>query len=88
LLLVVHLGLVQRHGMSSSLHKRYNSGADTTAKEKFLEPRGAEPVTELLLRWRAGDQECLHRLLPKVEGELRRIAHRYMRMERLGQRLG
>jgi len=25
-------------------------------------------VTELLLRWRAGDQECLNRLLPQVEG--------------------
>ena len=46
-----------------------------------MEPMGPEPVTELLLRWRAGDQECLNRLLPQVEGELRRIAHRYMRME-------
>lgn len=42
----------------------------------------AETVTELLLRWRAGDQESLNRLLPRVEGELRRIAHRYMSMER------
>ena len=48
---------------------------------------GPEPVTELLLRWRAGDQECLQRLLPQVEGELRRIAHRYMRMERQGHTL-
>ena len=48
---------------------------------------GPEPVTELLLRWRAGDQECLNRLLPQVEGELRRIAHRYMRMERQGHTL-
>ncbi|HUO29510.1 MAG TPA: sigma-70 family RNA polymerase sigma factor [Bryobacteraceae bacterium] len=42
----------------------------------------AETVTELLLRWRAGDQESLNRLLPRMEGELRRIAHRYMSMER------
>ena len=49
---------------------------------KDLEPAESEPVTELLLRWRAGDQECLNRLLPLVESELRRIAHRYMRMER------
>ena len=48
---------------------------------------GAEPVTELLLRWRAGDQECLNRLLPQVEGELRRIARHYMRMEREGHTL-
>ncbi|HUE03359.1 MAG TPA: sigma-70 family RNA polymerase sigma factor [Bryobacteraceae bacterium] len=47
----------------------------------------AETVTELLLRWRAGDQECLNRLLPQVEGELRRIAHRYMGMERQGHTL-
>jgi len=52
-----------------------------------VEPTGPAPVTELLLRWRAGDQECLHRLLPQVEGELRRIAHRYMRMERQGHTL-
>jgi len=47
-----------------------------------LETRGSEPITELLLRWRAGDQECLNRLVPLVEHELRRIAHHYMRKER------
>ena len=47
----------------------------------------SEPVTEFLLRWRAGDQECLNRLLPQVEGELRRIARHYMRMEREGHTL-
>ena len=41
-----------------------------------------EPVTELLLRWKAGDRECLDRLIPHVEGELRRIAQRFMRTER------
>ncbi len=52
-----------------------------------METTGPEPVTQLLLRWRAGDQECLNQLLPMVEGELRRIAHRYMRMERQGHTL-
>ena len=52
-----------------------------------MEPTGCEPVTELLLRWRAGDGECLNRLLPQMEGELRRIAHRYMRLERPGHTL-
>lgn len=52
-----------------------------------MEPEKSEPVTELLLRWRAGDQECLNRLLPQVEGELRRIARHYMRMERQGHTL-
>ena len=45
------------------------------------------PVTELLLRWRAGDQDCLNQLVPLVEHELRRIAHHYMRMERQGHTL-
>ena len=52
-----------------------------------MEPTGPEPVTELLTRWRAGDRECLNQLVPLVEGELRRIAHRYMRMERRGHTL-
>jgi RNA polymerase sigma-70 factor (ECF subfamily) len=52
-----------------------------------VEPTEPEQVTELLLRWRAGDQECLNRLLPQVEGELRRIAHRYRRLEREGHTL-
>ena len=52
-----------------------------------METTGSEPITELLLRWRAGDQECLNRLVPLVEDELRRIAHRYMRKERPGHTL-
>jgi RNA polymerase sigma-70 factor (ECF subfamily) len=52
-----------------------------------VEPTGPEPVTELLTRWRAGDRECLNQLVPLVEGELRRIAHRYMRRERRGHTL-
>jgi len=52
-----------------------------------VEPTGPEPVTELLTRWRAGDRECLNQLVALVEVELRRIAHRYMRMERRGHTL-
>ncbi len=55
--------------------------------KKVTEPREQEPVTELLLRWRAGERECLNRLIPQVEGELRRIAQRYMRTEKLGHTL-
>ena len=46
-----------------------------------------EPVTQLLLRWRAGDRECLDQLLPLVDAELRRIARHYMLMERSGHTL-
>src|SRR5262245_47457260 len=42
----------------------------------------SQEVTRLLLPWRDGDQEALERLTPLVYGELRRIAHRFMRRER------
>ena len=38
-------------------------------------------ITELLEAWSSGDSDSLERLLPLVEAELRRIAHRYMRRE-------
>ncbi len=47
----------------------------------------AAPVTGLLLAWRQGEQDCLDRLVPLVETELRRIASRYMRMESPGHTL-
>jgi RNA polymerase sigma factor (TIGR02999 family) len=39
-------------------------------------------VTELLLKWKCGDQESLHALLPLVYGELRRLAKYHLRGER------
>ena len=44
-------------------------------------------ITSLLAAWSAGDAESLERLLPLVEGELRRIAHTYMRRESDGHTL-
>ncbi len=55
--------------------------------KEVVQPTRGEPVTELLTRWRAGDRECLNQLVPLVEGELRRIAHHYMRKERQGHTL-
>lgn len=52
-----------------------------------MEPVKPEQVTELLLRWRDGDRECLDQLMPLVEGELRHIAHRHMQKERRGHTL-
>lgn len=40
------------------------------------------PPGELFRRWRAGDEEALHRLLPLVYEELRRVARRHLRRER------
>ncbi len=39
-------------------------------------------VTELLKRWHTGEAECLDALVPLIERELHRMAHRQMRDER------
>jgi RNA polymerase sigma factor (TIGR02999 family) len=45
-------------------------------------PAPSERVTELLVKWRAGDEAALHALVPLVYHELRAVAHRYLRRER------
>jgi RNA polymerase sigma factor (TIGR02999 family) len=42
----------------------------------------SQPVSELLAKWRAGDEESLQRLLPLAYKELRRLAHNFLRKER------
>jgi len=44
-------------------------------------------VTQLLIDWSNGDRAALDKLLPVVEEELRRLAHRYMSRERAGHTL-
>ena len=44
-------------------------------------------VTELLLAWNEGDDGALNQLIPVVQGQLRRLAHRYVRHERQGHTL-
>jgi RNA polymerase sigma factor (TIGR02999 family) len=41
-----------------------------------------QPVSALLSKWRAGDQEALQSLTPLVYQELRRIAHHHLQQER------
>jgi RNA polymerase sigma factor (TIGR02999 family) len=41
-----------------------------------------EPVTALLMQWRAGDPKALDALIPLVYGELRSLAQHYLRSER------
>src|SRR5262245_23372397 len=52
---------------------------------------GAKPdrgeITELLHRWRSGDQAAETRLFELVQPELRRLARYYMRRERPGHTL-
>jgi RNA polymerase sigma factor (TIGR02999 family) len=43
--------------------------------------RPAQSVTQLLVKWRSGDQEALQALIPLVYDELRRLAHNYLRAE-------
>jgi RNA polymerase sigma factor (TIGR02999 family) len=45
------------------------------------------PVSELLLRWKAGDQGALEALVPLVYKELRDIARRHLQRERPGHTL-
>ena len=52
-----------------------------------MQPSGSNEVTCLLLAWRNGDGEALHRLIPLVYDDLRRIAHAYMSRERAGHTL-
>jgi RNA polymerase sigma factor (TIGR02999 family) len=42
----------------------------------------SQPVSELLVRWKGGDQDALKALLPLVYGELRRLAHHHLQAER------
>jgi RNA polymerase sigma factor (TIGR02999 family) len=42
----------------------------------------SQPVSELLAKWRTGDEESLRRLVPLVYNELRRLAHYQLRKER------
>jgi RNA polymerase sigma factor (TIGR02999 family) len=44
-------------------------------------------VTQLLIDWSRGDQAALDSLMPLVYEELRRMANRYMRRERVGHTL-
>jgi len=47
----------------------------------------SQPVSELLVRWRAGDREALEILVPLVYKELREIAHYHLKRERPGHTL-
>jgi RNA polymerase sigma-70 factor, ECF subfamily len=52
-----------------------------------MDPATTAEITRLLHAWRGGDEAALARLTPLVYGELRKIAHGYMRAEREGETL-
>lgn len=47
----------------------------------------SQAVSELLVKWRAGDEEALQALVPLVYKELHAVAHRYLQNERPGHTL-
>jgi RNA polymerase sigma-70 factor, ECF subfamily len=47
-----------------------------------MDPAQSAEITRLLKAWRGGDEGAFDRLAPLVYGELRKIAHGYMRGER------
>lgn len=46
-----------------------------------------QQVTQLLCEWRSGDDHALEKLIPLIQPELQRLAHRYMSRERAGHTL-
>jgi RNA polymerase sigma factor (TIGR02999 family) len=58
------------------LEKNLPSGQAPCARTLF------QPISELLAKWRAGDEESLRLLVPLVYKELRRLAHCNLRKER------
>lgn len=52
-----------------------------------MNPEAPEDLTQLLLRWRSGDETALDQLMPLVYGELHRLARQCLRGERAGNTL-
>lgn len=65
----------------------YNFDLTTKKQVTRMAPSPQEEVTQLLIAWGSGDEAASERLMPLVYGELRRLAHRYMRRERPGHTL-
>ena len=49
--------------------------------------KATNQVTDLLARWRKGDQAALDSLMPLVYDQLRRVAHNYLQRERVDHTL-
>lgn len=58
------------------------TGVANPETEPCLPETSPNQVTELLLKWKSGDQESLQALLPLVYSELRRLARHHLRGER------
>lgn len=54
----------------------------TDLRGNAVPQKSSQAVSELLAKWRAGDEDSLRRLVPLVYNQLRRIAHGHLRKER------
>jgi RNA polymerase sigma-70 factor (ECF subfamily) len=53
-----------------------------SCRGESVDPSSGGPVSHLLEKWRAGDSEALNALVPLVYGDLRKLAHHYLRKQR------
>lgn len=74
--------VTQEFGAESLTHEKFFLLLKLIAMEEQTEtPAG---VTQLLINWNKGNKSSLDEMLPLVYDELRRIAVRYMRREKVG----
>jgi RNA polymerase sigma factor (TIGR02999 family) len=71
-------------GKSSCMSFWYATFRSSGCRPDGYRPMDREPVTQLLIRWRSGDEEAFQKLAPLVYDELRQLAQRHMRNERPG----
>jgi RNA polymerase sigma factor (TIGR02999 family) len=76
---LLHDQLTSVASSSTFLAKRQVFGRNKGVRVSESSP---QPVSALLVKWRAGDQEALQALIPLVYQELRRIAQHHLRQER------
>jgi RNA polymerase sigma factor (TIGR02999 family) len=60
----------------------FRCSKDSRSRSRAVPESTSQPVSDLLAKWRAGDEESLRRLVPVVYNELRRVAHYHLRKER------
>src|SRR5581483_6225267 len=67
--------------------KRSSRGEQFFTGFRAYNSKTVDDISKLLRAWTGGDQNALEDLIPIVYGELRRLAHHYMKSERTGHSL-
>jgi RNA polymerase sigma factor (TIGR02999 family) len=66
---------------------KYSLGQSQRGQFDMADSDVSGPVSQLLIRWKDGQNAALETLLPIVYDELRRVAHHYLQGERPGHTL-